>query len=267
VWEDDGFVVLPAFLSAVQLAPAVGELGQVFPTADEFHDGVDDVRNARFADEFGGIDDFPFARVELSLLAAHPDLVALGGTFLRADRLRVYSIEAWATYTGAADYDQEPHRDYLSKTLVVPSRDRRYQQVEMFVYLTDVPADLGPPSFIPRRYTHRLPVIPNWFPRTDDERMDDEHPTWVSQQGAPDLYEHEVSAAGPAGTVVAYGNDTLHRGTRMTVPSGVRYTIHVKFRGLMKPAVRPSAPMLTRRTRPGPASAVEAQNANVPAAP
>jgi hypothetical protein len=39
-----------------------------------------------------------------------------------------------------------------------------------------------------------------------------------------------VSAAGPAGTVVAYANDTLHRGTAMAAPAGVRYTIHVNFR-------------------------------------
>ncbi len=30
--------------------------------------------------------------------------------------------------------------------------------------------------------------------------------------------------------MVAYANDTLHRGTAMTAPRGVRYTIHVNFR-------------------------------------
>jgi hypothetical protein len=229
-WDDEGFVVLPAFLPAAELAAAVADLGLLFPTAAEFHDGVDEHRNARFRDEFAGIDDFPFASVALSLLAVHHDLVRLAATLLRDDRLRVYSIEAWAKYTGAADYDQEHHRDYLSQTLVVPSQDRRYQQVEMFVYLVDVPAALGPPSFIPRRCTEDLPVIPNWFPRTDGARVDAEHPSWVSQEGAPELYEHEVSAAGPAGTVVAYANDTFHRGTAMTAPRGARYTVHVNFR-------------------------------------
>lgn len=229
-WDDLGFVILPAFLSVDQLAAGVGELGMLFPTAVEFHDGVDAVRNARFADEFGGIDGFPFASVELGLLAVHPDLVASAGTLLRTDRLRVYSIEAWAKYTGAVDYDQEHHRDYLDHTLVVPSQDRRYQQVEMFVYLTDVPVDLGPPSFVPRCYTQELPAIPNWFPRIDNAPADETPPSWRSQHGHPDLYEREVSGAGPAGTVVAYTNDTLHRGTTMTAPRGVRYTIHVNFR-------------------------------------
>jgi len=223
-WDEDGFVVLPAFLSAAQLAPGVYELPLLFPTAKQFHDRVDEVGNARFDDEFGGIDDFPFASVELSLLAVHRNLVALAGTLLHNDRLRVYSIEAWAKYTGAADYDQEHHRDYLDHSLVVPSRDRRYQQVEMFVYLTDVPTELGPPSFVPRRYAQGLPAIPNWFPRTDDAPTDDTPALWRSQQGHPELYEVEVSAAGPAGTVFSAAFQMavklVAEGTPVVTPAG-----------------------------------------------
>jgi hypothetical protein len=114
--------------------------------------------------------------------------------------------------------------------MVVPSHDLRYQQVEMFLYLSDVPSDLGPPSFVSRRHTRDLPAIPNWFPRRDEVGIDEEQPTWLSQRGSPELYEREVSAAGSAGTVVAYANDTFHRGTAMTRPRGARYTIHVNFR-------------------------------------
>jgi hypothetical protein len=39
-----------------------------------------------------------------------------------------------------------------------------------------------------------------------------------------------VSATGPAGTVVAYANDTFHRGTGLSQPGGARFTIHVNFR-------------------------------------
>jgi hypothetical protein len=229
-WQRDGFVILPGYLSHHQLQPAVAELDLMFPSAVEFHSGSYGAANARFTDEFGGIDDFPFKSTELSLLSVHQGLIALAAELLETDLLRVYSIEAWAKYTGAADYDQHLHRDYLSQTMVVPSSDPRYQQVEMFLYLSDVPTDLGPPSFVPRRYTHDLPAIPNWFPRGDDVGIDEDHPTWLSQRGSPELYEREVSAAGSAGTVVAYANDTFHRGTAMTRPRGVRYTIHVNFR-------------------------------------
>jgi len=39
-----------------------------------------------------------------------------------------------------------------------------------------------------------------------------------------------VSAAGPAGTVVAFAPDTVHRGTALTRPGGARYTMHLSFR-------------------------------------
>jgi hypothetical protein len=202
----------------------------MFPSAEEFHSGRNGPAHARFADEFGGIDDFPFKSTELSLLSVHEGLVSLAAELLETDLLRVYSIEAWAKYTGAADYDQHLHRDYLSQTMVVPSHDSRYQQVEMFLYLVDIPHDLGPPSFVSRRYTQALPAIPNWFPLRDDVGIDEEQPTWLSQRGIPELYEREVSAAGSAGTVVVYANDTFHRGTAMTRAFGARYTIHVNFR-------------------------------------
>ena len=53
---------------------------------------------------------------------------------------------------------------------------------------------------------------------------------WVSDIGRLELYVSEVSAAGPAGTVVAYRLDTFHRGTELTRAGGARYTIHVSFR-------------------------------------
>ena len=57
-WDEDGFVVLPSFLSADEFAPAVAELPGLFPTGDEFHDDLEPERNARFRSEFGGIVDF-----------------------------------------------------------------------------------------------------------------------------------------------------------------------------------------------------------------
>jgi hypothetical protein len=213
-WDEDGFVVLPLFLSPDEIAPAIAELPEVFPTADEFHDGVDPDRNARFRSEFGGILDFPVAGVEINLLCVHPRLVGLAAALLRTDDLRMYSAEAWAKYTGAADYDQDVHRDYLNHTPLVPSDDRRYRQVEMFVFLSDVTEEHGPPHFVPRPVTGSPAAMPNWFgPR---ER--------------PRFFEEEVSSTGPAGTVVAYEIGTFHRGTQLTAPRGARYTLHVNFR-------------------------------------
>jgi hypothetical protein len=60
-WRADGFVILPAYLSAEDLAPALGELETMFPTPEGFHDGTDPRRDRYIHDEFDGIDVFPFA--------------------------------------------------------------------------------------------------------------------------------------------------------------------------------------------------------------
>lgn len=112
----------------------MAELPMLYSTADEYHDQVDRARNHRFDDEFGGIDDFPIPSTALSLLAVHPRLTARAERLLRTPHLRVYSIESWAKYTRAANYDQHLHRHYLGASLVVPSSDPRYGQVEMFLY-------------------------------------------------------------------------------------------------------------------------------------
>lgn len=228
-WRRDGFVIRPALVALDDLAPAQAELPLLFPTADDFHDGVDEERNDRFRDEFGGITSFPFDSTELSLVSVHEALLDLAATLLGTDALRVYSIEAWAKYTGAADYDQPLHRDYLNHSLLVPAPGQDPPQVEMFLYLDDVPTDLGPPSYVPNEHTDALPALPNWHPRAD--RPPEPGDTgWTSTTGRPDLYDLEVSAAGPAGTVVAYRLETFHRGTALRRPRGARYTVHVNFR-------------------------------------
>lgn len=226
-WRTDGFVILPGLIPADVLKAAQGELDLMFPSADGFHDGTDARRERFLQDEFNGIDSFPFASPEVGLLAVHPCLVELAEALLGETDLRMYGAEAWAKYTGAADYDQNLHRDYLNHTVLVPSDVPRFQQVEMFVYLADVPEELGPPHLLSRQYTADLPAMPNWYPRHDV--VDSEAGT-IATHGRPDLYDKEVSGAGPAGTVIAFETGTFHRGTRLTAPRGARYSMQVCFR-------------------------------------
>lgn len=124
-WHDRGFAILPGHLPTADLQEAVADLPMLYPTAAEYHDGADPERNRRFDDEHGGITDFPFASVDLSLLAVHDSLIDLAERLLGTADLRVIGIETWAKYTGAATYDQHHHRDYLSHSLVVKRAPRR----------------------------------------------------------------------------------------------------------------------------------------------
>jgi len=132
-WRSDGFVILPGFLPAADLGPAVAQLGMMFPSADGFHDRSDPRYSRYLDDEFNGIDSFPFASTQVSLLAVHDRVVSLAELLLADDDLRIYSAEAWAKYTGAADYDQSLHRDYLNHTVLVPAAQPGCQQLEFFV--------------------------------------------------------------------------------------------------------------------------------------
>ena len=214
-WDQHGFVAVPGMLPPEEIAAGRSELGLLFPAPDEFHSEKDAARNARYrGDEYGGLINFPFLSVELSLLTVHSRLVELAKCFLRTDEVRIYAAEAWGKYTGAFDYEQEHHRDYLNHTLVVPSNDPSFRNLEMFIYLCDVTEGLGPTHLVSSSLTADLPLLPHCCSRAD----------------RPDLYQAEISAAGPAGTVLAYRGDTLHRATNLTAPLGARYTLHCSFR-------------------------------------
>jgi hypothetical protein len=149
-WQTHGFVILPGFVPAAELKPPLEELPAMYPIAEGFHDGTDERRDRFTVDEWAGIESFPFRSAELSLLAVSDRVVDLAETLLADRDLRISSAEAWAKYTGAADYDQPLHRDYLNQTLMVPADDPRFRQLEMFVYLVDVTEELGPPSMLSR---------------------------------------------------------------------------------------------------------------------
>lgn len=225
-WNSDGFVILPGFIPADDLAPVRGDLEKVFPSAEGFHDGTDPRRERFIGDEFDGIDPFPFTSVELSLIAVHHRVVALAEALLGGPDLHLYGAEAWAKYTGANDYEQDLHRDYLNHTVLVPTTTPGCRQVEMFVYLNDVPETLGPPHLVPRRHTDHLPVVPNWFLRPGVDASG----RFLASGGNEDLYAAEVSGTGPAGTVIAFDPGTVHRGTQLTEPRGARYSMQLCFR-------------------------------------
>jgi hypothetical protein len=201
-----GFVVLPGYLDAEHLAPAQATLRQLLPGADEFHDDPE-------GDSFTLSHRFPYPAVEWSLLTVAPPLVDLAEALLGTSDIRVSEAHNWAKFTGAKEYDQLLHRDYGNHTVIAHTRDPRFGEVEMFIWIHDVAADAGPTHVVSRTLTDHLP------PGTSGLRRS-EH---------PEIYAAEIPTPGPAGTVVAYTNDTFHRGTAMTAPRGSRYALKVSF--------------------------------------
>jgi ectoine hydroxylase-related dioxygenase (phytanoyl-CoA dioxygenase family) len=214
-FDEHGYVVVPGLLSAEELTPAQSELGLMFPTAEEFHSGADPERNARFAQgAFAGVDPFPYPSVEWSLLGVSPTVVALAEALLGTAAIRLYEDHNWAKYGGATDYAQHLHRDFGNHTAVVPTDDPRFREVELFIYIHDVPLECGPTHIVSQVHTAALPI---W-------------PTFLNPDDHAEIYALEVAASGPAGTVVAYKTDTFHRGASITDPRGARFALKVSYR-------------------------------------
>jgi len=214
-YHEHGYAVMPAYLGKQVLSPAQDELSLLFPTSEEYHGNIDPERNARFSgSQFAGTQPFPYKAVEWSLLGVCPDIDELAVALLGTSAIRLYEGHNWAKYGGATEYGQLLHRDFSNHSMVTPTRDPAFAEVEIFIYIHDVPASCGPTYVVSQRHTLDVPPTPTHLQR-------EEH---------PEIYLHEVAADGPAGTVLAYKTDTFHRGSGISDPLGSRFVLKVSFR-------------------------------------
>ena len=207
--RENGFALVEGFLAPDELRSAQQALWRHFPTPDEYF--ADPARRSEYAgDQFAGVEEFPYRSWDLNHLAFHRDLVEAAERYLRTTDLHLYKIELWAKYAGAVDYNQPLHRDYGSHSLVVPRRDNAYQQLTTFIFLSDVSEEDGPTRIVP-------------YPQGKDVAFT---PLYI-EFGA--LSDHEVPAVGPAGTLLLYRTDILHRGSNLTGAKSSRFSILADF--------------------------------------
>jgi hypothetical protein len=93
---------------------------------------------------------------------------------------------------------------------VVPRLDGRYQQITTFIYLSDVTADDGPTRIVPYDRGTDVPFTPLYL-------------------HFGEMAEAEVPAVGPAGSLLIYRTDVLHRGSDFTGPGRSRFSLLVDF--------------------------------------
>jgi ectoine hydroxylase-related dioxygenase (phytanoyl-CoA dioxygenase family) len=217
-WNADGWCVVGGVFSADEVAAAQAALPALFPTAEEFAADTDPTRSAPFRDDSHRVmPRFPFEDGSLTDLVVHDRIIALAEELLGldVDQLRLYQASLSAKYgQGALSDEQLLHPDYGNHTLVVPRHEPGYQQLEMFVYLSDVTPELGATRMVPLSLTADIPI----------ER------TYLSIDDYAELYEAEVPASGPAGSILAYRPDVYHRGVRMTKAGSARFMLHVSYK-------------------------------------
>jgi hypothetical protein len=203
--RDQGFALVEGFLAPDELRAAQQALWLHFPTPEDYF--ADEAAHPEYAgDQFAGVEEFPYRSWDLNRLAFHPDLVEAAERYLATPELHLYKIELWAKYAGAVNYDQPLHRDYGSHSLVVPRPEDRYQQLTTFIFLSDVTEDDGPTRIVPFDKGKDVPFTPLYI-----------------QFGA--LADSEVSAVGPAGSLLIYRTDILHRGSNLTGDRSSRFSI------------------------------------------
>jgi hypothetical protein len=215
-WEEEGWCLVLGLLPAETVAAAQAALPALFPTAEEFAADSNPARNEPFrVDSHRVMPRFPFDDDALNDLVVHHQMIDLAEQLLGISDPRLYQAMLSAKYFGGAQSDEQLlHADYANHTLVVPRDDPGYQQLETFVYLSDVTPEKAATRMVSRRLTAGIPV----------ER------TYLSPADYADLYAAEVPASGPAGSVLVYRPDTYHRGVRMTARGAGRFMLHVSYK-------------------------------------
>jgi len=224
-WRRDGGVVIPDFFTPDEIADVAADFVTVFGRTEggqvaKNHKKPGEV--GRFNDaQFTGTGSLPFnCSPSLNLIGLHPQLIAFARQALKSEQVYLYQCQAWAKYTGDADYDQPFHCDFVNHTLTVPSENAHMNSITIICYFSDVEEADGPMHYVTR--TDSLPLT------GPEGTLIQEPQAFADLQTR--LSGFEKSTAGRAGTIFPYSIDVFHRATNMTRPGGHRFAVMSCFR-------------------------------------
>ena len=221
-WNKEGGVLITNFFSEKEIKPCRQDMDLLYgdrrdATASPKNNKQKGEIGSVSPDQFRNFDDMPFAcSPALNLLALHPSLIELAKAALGTDSVHLYQSHSWAKFTGEADFDQDFHCDFKNHTLTVPSQKTSQRTINCMIYLTDVTDELGAIHYVPLSESEKI--------------CGDARDPFGSPEVQAPLKKKEVSCAAASGSIFAYGIDVYHRGTNLTLPSGVRYTLTASFK-------------------------------------
>lgn len=221
-WHAQGGVLLERFFDAQEVAPCREDMDQLYLGRRDASAAPKDEKTqgqvGGFSqDQFRNFDDMPFdCSPALNMLALHPALIGLARAALGTQDVHLYQSHSWAKFTGEADFDQTFHCDFKNHTLTVPGEAPAERTINCMIYLTDVADDLGAIHYVPRSQCGAV--------------CGSERDAFAPDEVQRPLQALERSGAGPAGSVFAYGIDVYHRGTNLTRPGGLRYTLTASYK-------------------------------------
>jgi len=224
-WRREGVALVPDFFTSDEVKAVRADFDLVFGRTS----GGDQAMERKRGNEIGRFNGAQFKTLEavpfdcspaLNLIGVHPALIAFAKTALKTEAVHLYQCQAWAKYTGDADYDQPFHCDYSNHTLTAPSEDASRNAVTILCYFTDVSDRHGAMHYVTR---------------TDSEKVAGPEASLDARPGSQaalqeGLARHQRSSASPAGTAIPYSIDVYHRGTNLTAPHGHRYAVMACFK-------------------------------------
>lgn len=224
-WRRDGAVIIRDFFTPDEVAAVCADFELVFGRSAGAAEPMvkkKDGETGRFNKaQFTGVEPIPFdCSPALNLIGVHPALLEFARQALGTERLHLYQCQAWAKYTGDADYDQPLHCDFANHTLTVPSEDAALNSVTILCYFSHVSEAHGPMHYVARTDSAAIAGPEASL------LMDPKQQTELQQK----LIPLERSSAAPAGSIVPYSIDVYHRGTNLTAAHGHRFAVMVCFK-------------------------------------
>ncbi|MEM7079203.1 MAG: phytanoyl-CoA dioxygenase family protein [Pseudomonadota bacterium] len=195
-----GYVLVENFLTPEELARTREELQRIVPGWIEYADNPDGQRpnNWNEPPRSRRTLRFPFAGDQLNANSLHPELLRFAATINgHADLVCEQSDLTYKCTGHYADVEQTMHMDFGNHTLAYPSSDRKFWQTACLMYYTDVDEHSAPTAVVP--WQHYEGEV-HW-------------PAAYEYDQRPQLYDKEVKATCPAGSVLIYSMRTFHRGT------------------------------------------------------
>ena len=220
-WRRDGGVLIERFFTADEVAAVCADFQTVFGIPA----GVGSALVKKKAGEIGKFNPAQFASFDaipfdcspaLNLIGVHPALIEFARAALDCTDVHLYQCQVWAKFTGAADYDQPFHCDYVNHTLTAPADNAALNSVTILCYFSDVTEAHGPAHYV--RRSDSLRIAPPEATLGNDPSLQRR------------LQAYERSTAAPAGSIFPYAIDVFHRGTNMAAPHGHRYAVMACFK-------------------------------------
>ena len=231
-WRREGAALIENFFTAEEVAAVSADFEQVFERSEgaaaPLVTRVDGEPYRFNLAQFANFEAVPFdCSPALNLIGVHPALIDFAKQALNTDHVHLYQCQAWAKFTGDADYDQPFHCDYSNHTLVAPAEDDHLNSVTILCYFSDVTEAHGPAHYVTRTDSAGI--------AGPEASLDADPEAQARLQER--LRPYERSTAAPAGSIFPYGIDVYHRGTNMTAPHGHRYAVMACFKDASNDAI------------------------------